>query len=358
MQRNTVMIIDKKALLHNFQVIKQHVGHALIFAVLKGNAYGHHIDIVGKALKNVDGFVVFSLEEAALLRQQFLNKPILWLAGFSTLSELKSSIKLNITSVIHHSDQIKILELQRLKTPLNIFLEIDTGLNRLGFSPESFFNAYQRLIQFCQMKAQFTIMSHFAQAEDIHHPMTTQQITLFNQLTKHLPNPVSLANSAAIWAWPEAIRDCVRPGIALYGISPFEGQYGSDLGLKPVMTLQAKLIAIHPCKKGVPAGYGGCWVSSRDTYLGLVNIGYADGYPRYANNGTPVLINNVLYPLIGRVSMNMITVDLGPTLKANIHDTVTLWGKGLPVEKIAMHSNTIPDELVAGISSNIKIIHK
>lgn len=341
-------MIDIKALQHNFNVIKNRVSEASILAVVKADAYHHGIKIVASALKNADGFAVSTLNEAALIRQYFSKKSIVWLSGFSTSVELKDAIDLKVTPLIHHKEQLKILFSQPYFNPIDIFLKINTGMNRVGFSPAVFPDVYQQVMNCPSIKKTFTLMTHFAQAED--NDITQQQIATFDRLTKNLSNPMSLANSAAIWAYPESIRDCVRPGLALYGISPFKNQQ-KDLGLKPVMTFRARVTAINSCKKGERIGYGGAWTSERDTHLAVIDVGYADGYSRGAKNGTPVLINNTIYPLVGHVSMNMITVDLGPCSNVKINDSVTLWGEGLPIETIAKHSNTIPYTLLTGVSS-------
>ena len=351
---DTAISIDIQALKHNMGVVRGHVGNALIFAVVKANAYGHGLGVVIRALPNADGFCVFSLDEAAIVREAFPAKPLVWLAGFSTPKELECVTKCKLIPLVHHKEQIQILKQHRLSSPIDIFLKINTGMNRLGFLPEKFHQVYQWLMNSPKIKKPFTLMSHFSKAEEINSRETAQQIHLFDYLTTDLNNPLSLANTAAIWAWPKAIRDHVRPGISLYGISPFKDKTGVDLGLRPVMTFRSKLIAINLCKKNTQVGYGGVWIAPKDTYLGVVDVGYFDGYSRHAKNGTPVLINDTLYPMVGRVSMNMITVDLGSSPKVNVNDAVTLWGEGLPVEVIAKYCGTIPYTLITGIPSHIK----
>jgi alanine racemase len=349
---NALITLDVKALAHNFNVVKRRVKDAFIFAVVKANAYGHGLATVTQALKHADGFAVSSLSEAATIRQWFPEKPVLWLSGFSTPRELAYVADLKVKPLIHHVEQIKMLEAQ--KSSVDIFLKINTGMNRIGFLPEDFPNIYQRLIDCSSVNNTFTLMTHFAEAEAIHLDFTHQQMHLFNQLTHNLPHARSLANSAAIWAWPESIQDCVRPGISLYGISPFKGQIGEDLGLKPVMTFQSRLIAINHCRQGDRVGYGGTWIAPKDTYIGVVDVGYADGYTRHVRNGTPILIDGRFYSLVGRVSMNMITVNLEKNIhKVQVNDKVTLWGNELPIERIAAYSDTIPYTLLTGISSNI-----
>jgi alanine racemase len=351
---HTAITINTRALKHNLKVIRQRTGAAKIMAVVKANAYGHGLTLVSNALSDADGFAVFSLDEAITIRENFPHKPILWLAGFSTPRELAYAQEFKLISLLHHAEQIKIIEATSLSSPVDIFLKVNTGMNRLGFSPDAFPDVYQQLIYHTKIKKPFVLMTHLAQSEIADDPVTSQQIALFTRLTQHRPNPKSLANTAAIWAWPQAIGDYVRPGISLYGISPFKDRQGKDLGLKPVMTFRSKLIAINRCKKNARVGYGGIWRCPSDTHLGAIDIGYADGYSRHAKGGTPVLINGHIYPLVGRVSMNMITVNLGPKPKVNVNDEVTLWGEGLPVEEIARYSETIPYTLTTGVSSCIR----
>jgi alanine racemase len=235
-------------------------------------------------------------------------------------------------------------------------------MNRLGFKASELQGVYSRLLNCFVIKQPINLMTHLAHADAKQDAMTVKQITLFNDtLDKLTPklrhdNERSIANSAGILAWQQALADWVRPGIMLYGISPFAESTGEQLGLKPIMSLHSRLIAVKPIAKGDSVGYGGSWLCEQDTILGVIAIGYADGYPRSASVGTPVLVNGQRVSLIGRVSMDMITVDLGVQSNAKAGDAVTLWGDGLPVEEIALRANTIPYTLVCGVTQRVRQI--
>jgi alanine racemase len=230
-------------------------------------------------------------------------------------------------------------------------------MNRLGFYANEFQPVYQRLLAISYINHPISIMTHFSSADDSNNQITQKQLSLFKSLTNKIPGERSLANSAAIVAWPDSISDWVRPGIMLYGVSPFSERYGKALGLKPVMSLHSRLISVKNIASGEAVGYAGSWVSNNNTRLGIVAIGYGDGYPRYAKSGTPVLVNGKRVVLVGRVSMDMITVDLSTQSDAKPGDPVTLWGQGLAVEEIAKYSETIPYTLLCGVTQRVEIIN-
>ena len=238
---------------------------------------------------------------------------------------------------------------------LSVWLKINTGMYRLGFDPEQVQITYQRLLAAPSVRKPIGLMTHFAEADNINSHATRQQIEIFNRVVEHLPGPRSLANSAGIIAWENAYGDCVRPGLMLYGASPFPDKVGHDHGLQAVMTLHSKLIAMHSIKKGDKVGYGGIWTAPRDTVIGVVGVGYGDGYPQFAENGTPILIRGVECPVVGRVSMDMLTVDLGDLPQAVLGDSVILWGNGLPVERVAKHCCTTAYEILTRMTPRPKI---
>lgn len=355
MSCQAVAIIDHAALRHNLQRIRSLTYPAKIVAVIKANGYGHGAIEVANTLQ-ADAFGVAHVNEAIALRQAGCDRPLLVLEGFFDAAERDACAQYDLQVVVHHQPQIELLQQTTLSKPLQVWLKIDTGMHRLGFPLDQAEQAKTQL-EACANVAGITVMSHFSCADDRNCHKTEMQLLLFSQTTAPWRLPRSMANSAAIFAQPQSDFDWVRPGIALYGISPLGHQPASSLGLKPVMTLQSRLMAINTVKAGAQIGYGGTWTSSRDTLIGIVAIGYGDGYPRHARNGTPVLVNGRQVPLAGRVSMDMICVDLGPNSRDKVGDPVTLWGDGLAAEIIAEQSDTIAYELLCGLTSRVALEH-
>lgn len=347
--------INISALRHNVTLIKQAVPHK-IAAVVKANAYGHGLATVVAALENlVDTFAVAFMEEAVVLRS-LTRHPILVLEGCFDQDELHSAALLDLSLVVHSDYQLRDLEKFPGNARFKIWLKINSGMNRLGFAQQDFAVAYQRLLKAPQC-ASLTLMSHLSCADERQSAITHEQISNFYALIGEGKQRVSLANSAAILAWPQAMSSSceqwLRPGIMLYGASPFEETNGKDEGLQPVMTLRSTLIAQRELKIGECVGYGASWCATRPSRIGVVAIGYADGYPRHAPSGTPVLVNQQRVPLVGRVSMDMITVDLTDLPQARIGDPVVLWGEGLPVEEIARWAGTISYELLTAVTARV-----
>ncbi|MBS3952358.1 MAG: alanine racemase [Methylomicrobium sp.] len=349
-------VINLDAVEHNLMKVHQFAPHAKIMAVIKANAYGHGMLRIAQALKPVDGFAVARVHEGIRLRQAGIQQRIAVLEGFTCEEELDSLIRFNLDAVVHSLGQVAIFEKNQAHEKIAIWIKVDSGMNRLGFKPDEIKSVYQRLLQCQVIKQPFNFMTHLANADDLSDGMTMAQITLFNDTVADLPGPRSVANSAGIIGWKASLADWVRPGVMLYGVSPFADKTGEELGLKPIMELHSRLIAVKPVLKGDTVGYGGTWVCERATVMGVVAIGYGDGYPRYAKTGTPVLVNGQRVPLIGRVSMDMITVDLASQPDAKPGDPVTLWGKGLAVEEIALCADTIPYTLLCGITQRVEII--
>jgi alanine racemase len=252
--------------------------------------------------------------------------------------------------------QLDIFEKRNEQDQIAVWLKCDTGMNRLGFKAKEVDSAFQRLTACPIVKQPISLMTHLANADDKNDDTTLQQIRLFNEIVAKYPGQHSIANSAGILGWKEALADWVRPGVMLYGISPFPDVTGQELGLKPVMALHSRLIAVKSIEKGETVGYGNSWHCEKSTTLGVVAIGYGDGYPRHAKVGTPVLVNGKRVPLVGRVSMDMITIDLGSQPFARPGDAVILWGDELPVEEIADYANTIPYTLVCGVTQRVQIV--
>jgi alanine racemase len=348
-------VIDVNAARHNLQKVRELAPKAKIMAIIKANAYGHGFNRIAQGLTRVDAFAVARVAEGIYLRKAGITKPITVLEGFTCTEELAALLNFQLEPVVHTINQLEILECKQTPEKLAIWLKLDTGMNRLGFKAHEFNAVYQRLCQCAIIKQPINLMTHLANADDRNDDFTQRQISLFNETVPGIGQR-SIANSAGIIAWQQALTDWVRPGIMLYGISPFSETTGEQLGLKAVMGLHSRLIAVKPVQKGDRVGYGGSWICEQNTLLGVVAIGYGDGFPRYARAGTPVLVNNMRVPLIGRVSMDMITVDLQNQPNAKPGDPVCLWGKGLAVEEIAGYANTIPYTLVCGVTSRVRQI--
>jgi alanine racemase len=353
--RPTYMQIDTAALQHNLRRVRELVPGRSIIAMVKGNAYGHGAVVAAKALSSAEALGVASLEEGILLREAGMTQPIMLVEGLFSVDEIAEAARRHFTLVVHHLPHVEMLEKAKVAEPFTVWLKINTGMHRLGIEPEQLNTVYQRLMAAQSVRKPIGLMTHFAEADMIDSNATAQQIQLFNQITASLPGPRSLANSAGILAWPAAHGDWVRPGLMLYGASPFADKTGLDHDLQPVMTVTSRLIAITHVKKGGKVGYGGTWVAPEDILLGVVGVGYGDGYPQFAKSGTPVLINKVESQLVGRVSMDMLTVDLRNQPDAKMDDPVVLWGKGLPVERVARHSSTSAYEILTRMTSRPKL---
>jgi len=349
-------VIDLKALSHNFYAIQELAPNSKILAVLKANAYGHGLERIAKALPQADAFGVARIDEALALRAGGVVKPIVLLEGFFNSDDLAVLAVNNIQTIVHNREQLDAICHATLDRPVKTWLKIDTGMHRLGIAPDEFEEFHQRLTHSDNVQSGIVLMSHLGCADETDNQVTNKQLTLFKQLTAGIHCEASVANSAGICAWPESHFQWVRPGLLMYGVSPMSESDQDYVPLiKPVMTLQSSVIAVRPLKAGEAVGYGGAWVSDKDTTIGVVAVGYGDGYPRHAQNGTPVLINGKRYPLAGRVSMDMITVDLGDNSNVAVGDVATLWGQSLPVEEIARWSTTIPYELLCNITRRVQM---
>lgn len=350
--------INLDALHHNFARVRECAPRSKVLVVLKANGYGHGIVRIAKTLQEADAFGVSRVDEALMLRQAGVTHPIVVMTGFSDLEELKACAQLGVEVVIHSDYQIDFLEQNNLDHPITVWFKIETGLGRLGFPVDKIERAYQRLMACPQVKKPITTISHLASADNVNNPKTAQQLARFQKITAAFTGPKSLARSAAIMSNPQTHLDWVRPGLMLYGASPFPNEVGSDRGLQAVMTMQSQIISINHIPKGETVGYGETWKCEEDMPVGVVGFGYADGYPRNMAQGTPVLINGVRCPLIGRISMDMITVDLRLCPHAKIGDVATLWGPELPIEIIARGANTTPYNLWVNISSRVRFVEE
>jgi len=352
--------IDLSALEHNLACVRRLAPKMPIMAMLKANAYGHGlVDIAKRLVKNqVQALGVASLEAALLLRQVGIQTRIVLTTGFSTEAMLKTLLAKQIDVVVHAPYQLALMQAftpTSLSGSLSVWLKVNTGMHRLGFLPKQTPEAYQTLTTLPWVKKPVVLMTHLAIADQFAHPLTQSQLTLFNQLAQQLKAPCTLANSTVILTWPKGSFKSawVRPGNMLYGFYSFLSTDKNSYGLQPVMTLTAQIIATQSVAIGDGVGYGSDWCATKPSRVAVINIGYADGYPRAAPSGTPVLIQGQYCPLVGAVSMDMITVDISQCPNAKPGEPVILWGKGLPIKQIADAANTLPSEILCHVSPRV-----
>ncbi|MDR9828101.1 alanine racemase [Vibrio sp. FNV 38] len=345
--------IDLSAIKHNYQILKQKADKQSLIVVVKGNAYGHGAVDVANALPEAERFAVARIEEALELRIAGITKPIVLLEGCFCQEDLEISVAHKLETVIHNEAQL--LQLEQLSNNQNIvvWLKVDTGMHRVGVQPEEASDYISRINRTGRVIGDIRFLSHFSCADDLEKGKTLRQIETFCKSIGEQPGLKSIANSAGILLWPESQFDCARTGIALYGIAPQSHRYGSDHQLIPAMTLSTKLISTRAHKVGETVGYGDSWQSTQDTILGIVAIGYGDGYPRAASNRSAMFVNGRIVPVVGRVSMDMVIVDLGFESQDRIGDEVEVWGKNIPVEAVAESANTIPYELVIQLTNRV-----
>ena len=356
MTRPSRVIIDIKALEHNFSRIKELVHNSKIMAIIKADAYGHGIVRVAKTLRDADAFGVACLEEAEQLRIASITTPIILLEGPYKPNDLSLIIKLNLEVVIHNEYQLELLEKSKIDGTIKVWLKIDTGMHRLGFSVDKTEEMLRRLMLCRNINSTPILMSHLATANEKNHALTYQQLDTFREISKIVNIEKTIANSAAVINFPDVHFDWVRPGLMLYGVSPLINSCGHDHGLKSVMTLESEIISIQYLSKGEPVGYGATWRCPENMPVGIIAAGYGDGFPRHAKSGTPILVNNIRCPLIGRASMDMLTIDLRNQSNAKIGDRVVLWGGSLPIEEIATYAETIPYELLCGVHKRLQFV--
>jgi alanine racemase len=345
--------ISAPALRHNYAVAKGVAARSKVYAVVKANAYGHGLERAARALKgHADGFGILELEGAARLRELGCAQPILLLEGFFEASELPVLAANRLATAVHCEEQLRMLETSPPPAPLDVYLKINTGMNRLGFPAGKARPAFERL-EACRAVKSVTLMTHFATSELAGG--VDEAMRRFDEATRGIDRPRSLANSAAIFAQPRTHADVARLGIALYGATPFDDRSAAAMALRPAMTLASALIAIQELEPGEGVGYGQAFVSKRPMRIGVVACGYADGYPRHAPSGTPVLVEGVITKTAGRVSMDMITVDLTPIPQARVGSPVVLWGEGMPIDEVANAAGTVGYELMCALAPRVPV---
>lgn len=364
MTQAPVAVIRPAALRSNLRQVRLAAPGCPVLAVIKANAYGHGLIQVARVLDSADAFAVARLEEAVQLREAGIRKRLVILGGCMTAEEVRTAADLVIDVVVHAPEHLVLLEKSGHTAPVWCWLKVDTGMSRLGLPASAVPDAINRLNQ-CPAVSGVTLMSHLACADDRQDAATGEQLAKFGALLDNWRGDVSIANSAAILQWPDAVRNngilpytgrnWVRPGLMLFGASPIRSRSAAELGLQPVMSFETRLISVKPVRKGQRVGYGGHWVAPRDGVLGLAAAGYADGYPWHARSGTPVGIGEAFGTLVGRVSMDMIGIDISDVPGAAIGDRVVLWGDGPTVEDVAAAANTIPWTLMTGINRRVAV---
>jgi alanine racemase len=345
--------IHLSALRSNLDVARRTAPHARLLAVIKANAYGHGLLRAAAALQDADGFAVLELDAAVRLREAGHRRRIVVLEGPFELPELPYFSQHRLTAAVHNSEQVAMLEGTRLPDPIDVFVKLNTGMNRLGFGAESFGDALDRL-RASDNVGEITLMTHFANADDSRG--IEWQLEAFRRMTAGLDLPLSIANSATLLRYPAATQGWARPGIMLYGASPFADRNAHELGLTPAMTLASSIIAVQNLKPGDTVGYGGEFAAERPMRIGVAACGYADGYPRHAGTGTPVLAGGRRTRTVGRVSMDMLCVDLTDLPQVGIGSPVVLWGEGLPVEEVATAAGTVSYELLCAVSQRVPVV--
>lgn len=355
----TFAAIDLDSIVHNFKIADRLASASKTIAVIKANAYGHGVVEVAKALEpEVPAFAVAFMDEAVQLRAAGISKPILVLQGASRASDIAEAAASDYWLLLHHQGQVDRVLSASSSRAVSVWLKVDTGMHRFGFSPEAVDKACADLLSSPNVGPGLVLCTHLACADELANPMTRQQVSTIRSCAGKHNLALSIANSAGILYWPESHAGWNRPGYMLYGNNP-AGSNGEDShGLRPAMNMKSQIVAIRELAAGDGVGYGHDWVASRPSKIGTIAIGYGDGYPRHAPAGTPVLVNGERVPLAGRVSMDAITVDLTGLEKVEIGDPVELWGSNLSVNEVALAAGTIGYEILAGLTGRVALIYR
>jgi len=357
MPRPIVARIHAAALRGNLARARAHAGERKVWAVVKANAYGHGVERVLTAFADADGLALLDLAEADRARAAGWRKPILLLEGFFSADDLDLVDRLNLATMVHDDEQLKLLAGHRFNRPIDVQVKLNTGMNRLGFDPGRFTDVVETLRLNPSVQVSTAVM-HFANADVVgsDSPLSVEmQLNRFERALSRWSGQRSVANSAALFMHPGVAGDWVRPGIALYGSSPAASIGAADLGLGAAMTLSSRVIAVQRVAIGQPVGYGSRWVAARDSRVGIVACGYADGYPRCAPDGTPVAVDGVEVPLVGRVSMDMLTVDLTDLPQSGVGSPVELWGSTLAIDRVAACCSTVGYELMCSLAPRVPV---
>jgi alanine racemase len=359
MSRTTVATIHLAALRHNLARLKALAAPAKVMAVVKADAYGHGLERVARALSGeADAFAVAALGDGLRLRAAGHRQRIVVLSGPDSAVDLTEMRRLDLDAVIHHASQLDWLAGDHGGKPFRVWLKIDSGMHRLGFPAAQAGAIHARLEAMPSVADEVVLMTHFAASDEFENPLTANQIETFQRATAELSGPRALCNSAGVLGWPQAHGDWVRVGGLLYGLSVVTGKCGADFGFRAAMTLRTRLIAVNHLNKGDRVGYSATWTAPEDMRLGVAAIGYGDGYPRSAGSGTPALVNGARSEIVGRISMDLITIDLRHLPDARVGDSVTLWGPQLPVETIAAAAGSISYELTCGMTRRVLFVEE
>ncbi|MCC5794432.1 MAG: alanine racemase [Chromatiales bacterium] len=358
-------VIRPGALRHNLAEVRRRSPGCRVLAVIKANAYGHGLLQAAGILDDADAFAVARVEEAVQLRQAGISKRLVVLGGFADAEDLATAVQMGVDLVVHTENQVALLEAHPPVSPLSVWVKIDTGMGRLGLAPDALPAVRERLARLPGLRPPLVAMSHLASADNPDDPATGEQLACFERLLGSWVGDISIANSAGILGWPETVRtdwpgggcNWVRPGLMLYGVSPLAGGTGADLGLRAALSFETRLLAVRSVARGARIGYGGHWTAPRDSLIGIAAAGYADGYPWQLPSGTPVLVGGHLAQLVGRVSMDMVTLDLTGLPPQQPGAPVVLWGPepAPPVEQIAQAAGTIPYTLLAGLNRRVAL---
>ncbi len=354
MTRPARVVVDLEAARANLGRARGAAPGRKIMAIVKADAYGHGLLPMAQALAGAEAFGVACLEEAEVLREAGIGHPIVLLEGPFSAHELHEMRRLDLDTVIHDEEQVRMLDTVPDGPPLRLWIKLDTGMHRLGFPPERFGKLIRHLAPHRAVARPLRFMSHLAAAHEPDPASVSAQLARFREILHRIAGERSIANSAALLKWPETQLDWVRPGLMLYGVSPFAEETGESLGLRPVMSLVSGLIAVRRVPAGESVGYGGSFRCPEDMPVGVVAMGYGDGYPRHAASGTPVLVAGRRAALIGKASLDMLTVDLRACPEARVGESVLLWGPGLPVEEVARAAGTIPYELLCAVRGRVR----
>jgi alanine racemase len=358
-------VIDTPALRANLSRIRSVAPRSRVIAVIKANAYGHGLVPVARALSggdaggsadangSADAFAVARLDEAITLREAGIEQPIVLLEGVHADDALAEAAAQRLELVVHHAGQIEMLERWRGAHRFVAWAKLDTGMNRLGFREAEWPRALERLRALPVPLAHLRVMTHLANADDQDSAFTLEQLARFRRATQGLGLAASVGNSAGLFGWADARTEWVRPGIALYGATPFRGATAASLGLTPVMTLETTVIAMRDVPRGESVGYGSVWRAPRDSRVAILAAGYGDGLLRSAANGTPVIVNGARASLVGRASMDMIAADVTDLPPVAVGSRAQLWGRELPVDEVAARAGTIAYELLTAVRARV-----
>jgi len=345
--------INLNALENNLRAARRAAPSARIMAVIKADGYGHGLTRVAEALSAADGFALLDIQDAVRLREAGFNQAILLLEGAFNAEDIALAAGHDLACVIHSAWQLALLDACPGKGSLDVWLKINSGMNRLGFAPQQAAQALEQLHRHRAVRG-VTLMTHFANADEARG--IAGPLALFNDFAAPYRIARSLANSAALLRYPETHGDWVRPGLMLYGASPFAETSAQQLGLQPAMTLRSRIIAVQELRAGDEIGYGALFRAEHAMRIGIVACGYADGYPRHAPNGTPVLVDGQATQTLGRVSMDMLYADLSKLPQAGVGSAVTLWGEGLPIEEVAHAAGTVSYELMCALTARVPVV--